>query len=106
MAFQKGHKKTGGKVKGSKHRSTEIRDYVQCEPIEKVIDLLENGDIKESEKAKIWMEICKYFYKTPKDAIDLNVTNKTPQIVVANEKDLKALEELKNANINGSISQE
>ena len=64
--FQKGHKKTGGNKKGSKHRSTEIRDYVQCEPREKVIDLLENGDIKESEKAKIWMEVCKYFYKTPK----------------------------------------
>ena len=34
------------------------------------------------------------------------VKNITPQIVVASEKDLKALEELKNANINRGIPQE
>ena len=93
--FQKGRKKTGGNVKGSKHRSTEIRDYVKCEPIEKVIDLLENGDIKESEKAKIWMEVCKYFYKTPKNDINLEV-NSAPQIVVATQADADLLKEIQN----------
>lgn len=71
--FQKGHKKVGGKVKGSKHRSTEIRDYVKFEPVEKVVELLENGSLKDSEKAKILVELSKYFYKTPKDAIDVNL---------------------------------
>ena len=72
--FQKGHKKVGGNVKGSKHKSTEIRDFVKDEPIEKVIELLENGQIKDTDKAKIWMEVCKYFYKTPKDQIDLKLS--------------------------------
>lgn len=71
--FKKGHKKVGGKVKGSVHKSTEIRDYVKDEPIEKVIELLQIGNIKDTDKAKIWMEICKYFYKTPKDSFNLTL---------------------------------
>lgn len=71
--FEKGHKKVGGNVKGSKHKSTEIRDFVKDEPIEKVINLLETGNIKDTDKAKIWMEVCKYFYKTPKDQIDIKL---------------------------------
>lgn len=41
-----------------------------------------------------------------KPALKQEITNTTPQIVVANEKDLKALEELKNADINKRIPQE
>lgn len=39
-----------------------------------------------------------------KPATKQEITNTTPQIVVANKKDLEALEELKNANINRGIS--
>ena len=39
-----------------------------------------------------------------KPALKQEITNTTPQIVVANETDLKALEELKNADINKRIS--
>jgi hypothetical protein len=39
-----------------------------------------------------------------KPALKQEITNTTPQIVVANETDLKALEELKNADINKGIS--
>lgn len=38
-----------------------------------------------------------------KPALKQEITNTTPQIVVANETDLKALEELKNADINKGI---
>ena len=72
-SFQKGREKTGGNVKGSKHRSTEIRDYVKFEPVEKIAELLKSGNLKDSEKAKILVELSKYFYKTPKDQIDLNL---------------------------------
>ena len=71
--FEKGHPKVGGNKKGSKHRSTEIRDYVKFEPVEKIADLLQNGKLKDSEKAKILVELSKYFYKTPKDQIDVNL---------------------------------
>ena len=92
--FKKGHKKVGGNVKGSKHKSTEIRDFVKVEPIEKVIDLLENGEIKDADRAKIWMEICKYFYKTPKDKLEVDVNNKTPLIIVEDAAHKKMLEDL------------
>lgn len=39
-----------------------------------------------------------------KPALKQEITNTTPQIVVANETDLKALEELKNADTNKGIS--
>jgi len=71
--FKKGHTKVGGKEKGSKHRSTEIRDYVKFEPVEKIVELLASGNLKDSEKAKILVELSKYFYKTPKDAIDVKL---------------------------------
>lgn len=101
--FKKGHKKVGGNVKGSKHKSTEIRDFVKDEPIEKVIDLLDNGNIKDTDKAKIWMEVCKYFYKTPKDSINLNVNNLTPQIVVATQADADLLKDIQNVKADENI---
>ena len=100
--FQKGHKKVGGKVKGSKHKSTEIRDFVKGEPINEVIALLGKDTIRDTDKAKIWMEICKYFYRTPKDDINLNLNGGIEvQKVFIDEKTKKATDKHIDDFING-----
>lgn len=84
--FQSGQPrpKNAGIKKGTKHKSTEIRDFVKCEPIEKVIDLLEHGDIKDADRAKIWIEICKYFYKKPEGEVDVNISSGLEIKVITN----------------------
>ena len=100
--FQKGRTKTGGNTKGSIHRSTEIRNYVEKEPIQELMSILEKGNLKDVEKAKIWADICKYFYKSPKDDINLNLNGGVEiQKVFIDEKTKKATDKHIDDFING-----
>ena len=65
------------------------------EPISKVIDLLENGQIKDTDKAKIWMEVCKYFYKVPKDQLEITGGLEVQKVFISPELHEKTLEHIK-----------
>lgn len=82
--FEKGHKKLGGRKKGTKNKKAlmcveDILANRGVNPIEKLIDIAESVESTVEQKIKCWQEICKYTHpklksqeiRTEPDAVDL-----------------------------------
>ena len=64
-----------GRKAGTKNKSTQFKEFVRCEPAQKVVELLEHGNLKDKERLDGWLEICKYFYTKPTEDVNLNFGN-------------------------------
>jgi len=65
--FEKGHKKIGGRQKGTKNKKTMLSaDELLLErgvnPIEKLIEIAESDDSSVEQRIRCWQEIAKYTY--------------------------------------------
>lgn len=105
----------GGKARAKKIKKTKkIKEYLEIGLELAISD--KQGNTFSRKEAGVLKLIERYVKGDPKafdtvvellgekPATKQEITNTTPQIVVANKKDLEALEELKNANINRGIS--
>ena len=65
--FEKGHKKLGGRKKGSKNKNTllkvdEVLLNANINPIEKLIEIAESKETSTEQQIRYWIEIAKYCY--------------------------------------------
>ena len=65
--FEKGHKKLGGRKKGSKNKNTllkvdEVLLNANINPIEKLIEIAESKETSSEQQIRCWIEIVKYCY--------------------------------------------
>ena len=86
--FEKGHKKIGGRQKGTKNKKTMLSaDELLLErgvnPIEKLIEIAESDDSSVEQRIRCWQEIDKYTYPKFKSQ-ELRVTpieNLAPTVI-------------------------
>jgi len=69
--FEVGHKKLGGRQKGTKNKKTllSIQNILierGINPIEKLIDIAESSDSSPEQKIRIWQDISKYVFPRQK----------------------------------------
>ena len=65
--FKSGHKKTGGRKRGTKNKKTllaadELLLKLDINPIEKLIHIAESDDTSVEQQIRCWQEISKYTY--------------------------------------------
>jgi len=65
--FQTGHKKMGGRKRGTKNKKTllsadELLLNLDINPIEKLINIAESDDASVEQQIRCWQEITKYTY--------------------------------------------
>jgi len=65
--FKSGHKKMGGRKRGSKNKKTllaadELLLKLDINPIEKLISIAESGDSSIEQQIRCWQEVAKYTY--------------------------------------------
>ena len=65
--FQQGHKKMGGRKRGTKNKKTllaadELLLKLDINPIEKLINIAESDDASVEQQIRCWQEIAKYTY--------------------------------------------
>jgi len=77
MPFEKGHKKTGGRQKGTLNKNTiikaeEILLNFNVNPIERLIELAESSITSVDQKINCYKEIARYTYPRLK-AQDINI---------------------------------
>lgn len=84
-----------GRKKGTKNKSTEVKEDLSCKPAKEVERILLSGELKPKDELWGWLELCKLYYKKPDDTMDLTI-NTTPQIVVSNENVKAEIEKLMN----------
>lgn len=65
--FQPGHKKMGGRKRGTKNKKTimaaeELLTKLDVNPIEKLIDIAESEESSVEQKIRCWQEVAKYTY--------------------------------------------
>jgi hypothetical protein len=65
--FKSGHKKMGGRKRGSKNKKTllaadELLLKLNINPIEKLINIAESDDASIEQQIRCWQEISKYTY--------------------------------------------
>jgi len=65
--FQQGHKKMGGRKRGTKNKKTllaadELLLKLNINPIEKLINIAESDDASVEQQIRCWQEISKYTY--------------------------------------------
>jgi len=65
--FQQGHKKMGGRKRGTKNKKTllgadELLLKLDINPIEKLINIAESDDTSVEQQIRCWQEIAKYTY--------------------------------------------
>jgi len=77
--FQQGHKKIGGRRRGTKNKKTllaadELLLNLDINPIEKLINIAESDDASVEQQIRCWQEVAKYTY--PKLKVqDIRVEN-------------------------------
>jgi len=65
--FQQGHKKMGGRKRGTKNKKTllaadELLMKLNINPIEKLINIAESCDASVEQQIRCWQEVAKYTY--------------------------------------------
>jgi len=65
--FQQGHKKMGGRKRGTKNKKTllaadELLLELDINPIEKLINIAESDDASVEQQIRCWQEVAKYTY--------------------------------------------
>ncbi len=65
--FQTGHKKMGGRKRGTKNKRTllsadELLLNLDINPIEKLINIAESDDASVEQRIRCWQEVAKYTY--------------------------------------------
>jgi len=65
--FKSGHKKIGGRKRGSKNKKTllaadELLLKLNINPIEKLINIAESDDSSIEQQIRCWQEVAKYTY--------------------------------------------
>ena len=65
--FKSGHKKMGGRKRGTKNKKTllaadELLLKLDINPIEKLISIAESGDSSIEQQIRCWQEVAKYTY--------------------------------------------
>ena len=65
--FKSGHKKTGGRKRGTKNKKTllaadELLLKLDINPIEKLINIAESDDASIEQQIRCWQEVAKYTY--------------------------------------------
>ena len=65
--FQTGHKKMGGRKRGTKNKRTllsadELLLNLDINPIEKLINIAESDDASVEQQIRCWQEVAKYTY--------------------------------------------
>jgi len=80
MPFEKGHKKTGGRIKGTPNKNTIIKAdelllQLEVNPIQKLIELAESNEATIDHKINCYKEIAKYTYPKHKSQ-DIRVEEK------------------------------
>ena len=65
--FQQGHKKMGGRKRGTKNKKTllaadELLLELDINPIEKLINIAESADASVEQQIRCWQEVTKYTY--------------------------------------------
>ena len=65
--FQTGHKKVGGRKRGTKNKKTllaadELLLKLDINPIEKLISIAESSDSSIEQQIRCWQEVAKYTY--------------------------------------------
>ena len=65
--FKSGHKKMGGRKRGSKNKKTllaadELLLQLNINPIERLINIAESDDASIEQQIRCWQEIAKYTY--------------------------------------------
>lgn len=80
--FQKGHPKIGGRKKGVPNKKklkkvAELLAEANIHPVEAAIDLIQNGEMKDADRARLWLEIHSYCEVKPKENEDAPVDDLT-----------------------------
>ena len=65
--FQQGHKKMGGRKRGTKNKKTllaadELLLKLDINPIEKLINIAESDNASVEQQIRCWQEVAKYTY--------------------------------------------
>ena len=65
--FQQGHKKIGGRIRGTKNKKTllsadELLLKLDINPLEKLIDIAESEKSSIEQQIRCWQEVAKYTY--------------------------------------------
>ena len=86
--FEVGHKKLGGRQKGTKNKKTllSIQNILierGINPIEKLIDIAESSDSSPEQKIRIWQDISKYVFPRQKTIEPSKFTEEQKEVVIS-----------------------
>ena len=71
MAFEQGHEKTGGRMKGTPNKKTLVKANdllveLNINPIQRLVEIAESAEATTEQKINCYKEIAKYSYSKPK----------------------------------------
>lgn len=77
MRFQKGQPRSpnAGRKKGSKNKKkllkvSDVLAEADLQPVQEIIDLLSNGDLKDRDRLDAWFNLLSYCQAKPKEAAE------------------------------------